>query len=156
LQNVAVRKADSVMAGAEGRKIASMPFSQPTNWVARRAEAERALVKAAPDSWNMVRAEIQDACNTFQHEYRGGAVRVDCKLENGNRILVTVLNGQERSDVVIAFNQAAAAIDVSGPSGHQRYFFRWHADGGATFIESSSGEQVNDLSRRILEPILFP
>ncbi len=80
---------------------------------------------------------------------------VDCKLENGNRMLVTILNGQQRFDVVVEFNQVAAAIDVSGPFGHQRYSFRWDSEGDSIFVVSSDGERIDNLSRSILEPLLF-
>jgi hypothetical protein len=133
-----------------------MPFSKPANWVARRAEAERSLAKFAPDAWNKIRSEIQDACDTFNLEYRGSAVTVDCKPENGHRILVVINNGQQRSDVVIAFKKDSAAIEVSDPSGHASFPLRWVGDGGGVVVVSPDGERVNDLSRFILEPLLFP
>ena len=133
-----------------------MSFARPANWVARRAEAERSLAKFAPDAWNRVRSEIQDACDTFGLEYRGSAITVDCKPENGNRILLVIHHGQQRTDLVIAFKKDSATIEVSYPSGHATFPLRWDSDRSEVNVESANGERIDDLSRGILEPLLFP
>src|SRR5712691_2551928 len=94
-------------------------MSELPNWVERRAQSERTLNRDAPVVWNEVRSALQDACDSYNHNYCPETPQVTCKLENGNRVLITkVLQGtdrlgrpsEQRSDIVVAFDANTCMI----------------------------------------------
>src|ERR1700730_11338991 len=60
------------------------------SWVEERAQRDEVLWKGAPGVWDGVRSALQDACESYNTRYcNPDFPEVDCKLENGKRILIS-------------------------------------------------------------------
>jgi hypothetical protein len=126
--------------------------AEAPNWVERRHRREAALAGGSIDLWNEIRGAIQNACDSFKVHYGD----VDCKLENGKRILVS-RSAPKRAQVVVAFQEAPAPrVSVAFETKTESYPFSVD-DNELVFIKHNTNRLTADqLSERILEHLLFP
>jgi len=129
------------------------------NWVERRAAREAALKKHSADVWHSIRSALQDACGSFRKHYADEGILED-KLENGNRLHISLrlernpAKGryqEARKDVLISFNEDKAIIEYITDESTRTVEIS--SDETSAFLK----EQISpdELSRRILEPVLF-
>lgn len=138
------------------------------NWVDRRAAADTALTKKAPELWNAVRSAIQDACESYRKHYSSRYVEpVKDTLENGSRIRVdlpTVVRNPARespvirlgvSSIIVSFNRELPAVQWADDKGSHHVLVSAD-EHGAFLLEGETRISPDELSRIILKPFLFP
>jgi|SRR5215469_17810678 len=132
----------------------------PVNWVERRFRKGQVLAAQAADVWDAVRKQIQDACDTFKVRFlkEGG---LEAKMENGHRISIvrtfqaTADSRNQRFQVIVDYSSETFVINVARDGGSQE--FRIDANESNAYITDGDGTLGPDeVSRRILEPLLFP
>jgi hypothetical protein len=145
-------------------------MSEATNWVRRRAQRERILDSQAAGVWHNFQSALQDACDDYNENYCAPSSReVEYKLENGNRILITrtlpadkVARMRDiRMHVVVAFGGNRPTImatrQTSGSATSNNHNFHISSDDREAFIvDKEQRIDLDEASKRILEPLLFP
>jgi len=123
------------------------------------------LDRCSKDAWNDTRAAIQDACSSYNENYAlNQEQRVECIPENGKRIRIrkTVaitgagFSGTRPVDIVVSFDEEVPSIIVAGEGPVASNNFPIFSD--ETSVQIASRDRPVDpdeLSRRILEPLLF-
>jgi hypothetical protein len=134
-----------------------MPLTPPSHWVDKRAHADAALAKTAPDSWNKIGSEIQIACEHFRDAYKNGPLSATWEHKNSHGIVVSVTGPVARIDVTFSFHQDIPAVDVTAGSQQKtRYILKW--DNNQVVLQAPNGEAVSEerLVQDALEPLFFP
>jgi len=139
-------------------------MSEPTNWVEQRAHRERILRSEGPKVWGELRSALEDACNSYNEHYCPNKHEVECKLENGNRSIITKTTyadghtryRDERIEVIASFHQATAAVTVTRTPGTPHSFHISSDEQQAFLMEGKERVTPDEASRKILESVFFP
>ena len=137
------------------------------NWVERRLVRENALNTGGPEIWNKLRSSMQDACETYNNHCSHAPNRqVKYELENCKRFRVkktirTIHSSSSHRDdcffVIASFESAPPHIDVTGEGPVQSSAIPICSNEETVFFGSlEKPTDVEEISRRILEPLLFP
>lgn len=126
------------------------------NWVKRRAAQERTVALSAPAYWSAVSSALRDSCDAYRENY---GTDVALTPENGSRILIvkTAAEGYIKQTVTVVFKAAVSEIEVT--RSEDTLTFQVTADETSAFaLERPDGPKLSpdDVSRIILEPVLFP
>jgi hypothetical protein len=126
------------------------------NWVKRRASQERTVASSAPVFWSGVFCALRDACDSCREHY---GTDVEPIQENGSRILIvkTAAAGYVKATVTVVFKADRPEIEVTRTE--DTLTFQVTADETSAFaLERPGGPKLSpdDVSRKILEPVLFP
>ena len=126
------------------------------NWVKRRASQERTVASSAPVFWSAVYSALRDACDAYREHY---GTDVELIPENGSRVLIvkTAAAGYVKARVTVVFNADRLEIEVA--RAEDTLTFQVAADETSAFaLERPDGPKLSpdDVSRKILEPVLFP
>jgi hypothetical protein len=135
------------------------------NWVERRAKREGVLDGKAEELWDQIRAALQDACDSYNEHYGydPNKPKVSCRLENSRRALITRTRPvdhmtrfrEERIRIIVEFDKEGPTVtatrDTTSPQN-----FTISSDESEVFVMIAR-ERISpdELSRRILEPLLF-
>jgi hypothetical protein len=142
-----------------------MVSSEMKNWVERRALQDKNLETGAPGVWSAVRSALEDACRSYNEHYSHDAnfQEVSCKLENGNRVVITrtraVNNGGTMiqwltEEIIVSFDKTASEVKVARKDGSARYEITSNQE-GAFIMQHGKTIDADETSRQILEPLFF-
>jgi hypothetical protein len=126
------------------------------NWVTRRASQEQNVASSAPVFWSAVSSALRDACDAYRKHYETG---VELIPENGSRILIVKASaeGYTKETITVVFKADRHEIEVTRRE--DTLSFQVTADETSAFaLERPDGPKLSpdDVSRKILEPVLFP
>lgn len=126
------------------------------NWIKRRAAQEQTVASGAPVFWNAVCSALWDACDTYRQEY---GTDVELIPENGSRLLIvkTAPEHYVKATITVVFKADRREIEVTRTE--DTLTFQVAADETSAFaLERPDGPKLSpdDVSRKILEPVLFP
>lgn len=141
-------------------------MAEITNWVQRKAMGLRVH---GPNLWNEIRGALRDACGDFNARYCDpNKPEVRFSLENGSRIIVvrtifadgkTTFSDIKGGEVHVDFNSDDYVIKTlsTKSTGRSRsYSYQIASDEHHAYIKDKKDViTVDELSRRILEPVLF-
>jgi hypothetical protein len=130
------------------------------NWIERRYAIEYCLAKDKGEVWNSVRSALQDACESFNKHYASRG-ELTIQLENGFRIRISfpsadLLDQLEHpvDSIIVVFNPKIPAIDWAFADGSHSIVIS-SDEHEAFLVEDGKRLTPDDLSRKILEPLVF-
>jgi hypothetical protein len=146
------------------RQVNVVDETKQPNWVDRRALCERVLESKSGEVWEGLRAAIQDACQSYSDNYPPNVAAhvVSCKLENGRRIHVGRTTYDEQTGTnskftaLVEFDPKTFSIAVTRDSGTAQGFRVSGDENRAFLMQGDKHMTADEVSRVILEPILFP
>lgn len=133
------------------------------NWIEKKWKIEQSFPKQAPPLWDKLRGHIQDACDSYNAHYASEDGRVKCEMENGRRVKVQRMLrcaaglGYHDELVTALISFAQDRVSVAGDPPIEPQEFLISSDGEAAFFGRPDHTlDTDEISRRILEPLLFP
>ena len=133
------------------------------NWVQKRAQRESILASKSSGVWDLIRAALQDAVESYNEHYSNPSKpEATCKLENGKRVLITrafySMEGgsplEKSLKILVEFDEQRPCIKFVQESFSGE--FGLSSDDREAFVHDR-GERIepDEVSRRMLEPIFF-
>lgn len=143
-----------------------MSEQKELNWVERRARDEKILDEQAREVWSQVRSAVEDVCRSFAEHYeREGRREVLCEMENVNRLRIgrTLLADKVKEfaytvmTAVVEFDARTRCVGVVWDTGSAKFAMLSDREGAYVYlIEKDERLSADEVSKRILEPLLFP
>jgi hypothetical protein len=132
-----------------------------SNWVERKKQASQQLSSRSESLWHEVKAAIEDASRSFNELYSKELDRKSSiEPTNDHRVRISVQGGglPRTRTVDVEFDRDDKTLKANSHENREITTFMMTADFESAFIiQEDSDERISpdEISRRILEPILF-
>jgi hypothetical protein len=142
-------------------------MSENCNWVERRVAREQSLSNDKGTVWKEVRSAVDDACTSYRNHYGTREPYVNDASLDGLQIRIQLprqlLKGRPTatgggaviSDITVSFNSQTPAIEWADHRGGHELTIS-SDENNAFVVEGATRLSADEVSRRILEPVLFP
>jgi hypothetical protein len=135
------------------------------NWVEKKVRRESVLKEGAPELWNKAKTALENACLSYNQHYVTEGGRKVGWLSEDSKVTITkdvrlqvssTIRRDEAISVVVSFETGPPAIKVGGVGPVKSTAFPILSDEETAFIGMEREFDIEEVSKRILEPLFFP